>query len=311
MEPGINNSCACLLPTGSATESIEGISHLLEHFLIFELIQHYAGVNLDGHTTEDYVILFYRNLTLENIIETLRSMDFDNVRLNTHKERLKKEINVNLTNREEFFFRFVWEGTIYEKSPLGLPERVDMISSEIMDAFRCWLLKEYIFGYTQAGGLKISNPSTDIPFQRQPLPQVPIQFVKKNKHFQDRWYDIYYFNRDSEAFYLLERMLKLLNPQKHIQLSEKKKMSALILEKGICFPTRDQVKTLKKKALAKIIAEISEIESNFEELALNQLESMFFRGYSWPERIEFLLQTTENHLSELLSIIVVGDKANK
>lgn len=298
MEPGNIEPCVCLLPTGSAAESVEGISHLLEHLLIFELIDRCAGVMIDGHTTEDYVILFCPYLSLENIIQTLRSMVLANANLETHKERLKKEIEAELANREEFFFRFVWEGSDYEKSPLGKADRVDTISGAALDTLRCRLLQETIFGYTQGGGVTILNPAAAAQVQPQPLPPVPIDWVK-NKPFGERRYDICYFNRDIEVFYLLERMLKLLNPDKHIQLSEKKKMSALILEKGTRFPI-DQVKAVKQKALEQITVEVSEIKSNFEESALNELESMFFYGCPWPERCRRLFRTTDLRITELI-----------
>ncbi|MCX6579131.1 MAG: hypothetical protein NT166_02985 [Candidatus Aminicenantes bacterium] len=298
MEPGNIEPCVCLLPTGSAAESVEGISHLLEHFLIFELIHRRSGAMVDGHTTEDYVILFCRHLTLENIIETLRSMEFDDAHLEMHKERLKKEIEVKLANREEFFFRFVWEGSDYEKSPLGLADRVDTISGAALDTLRRRLLKEAIFGYTRGGGVTILNSDTVAPVQSRPLPPVPIAWVK-NKPFGERWYDICYFNRDIEVFYLLERMLKLLDPDKHIQLSEKKKMSALILEKGTRFPG-EQVRAVKQNALEQLTVEVSQIKSNFEESALNELESMYFYGSPWSERCRRLFRTTDRRIAELV-----------
>ncbi|MDQ1354429.1 MAG: Insulinase family protein [Acidobacteriota bacterium] len=314
MEPGNQNkqlSLACLLPTGSASEEIEGISHLFEH--IFATILHnrcpcaYQKLRVHGHTTEDYVILFCSHFTTENILQTLSGMKFAEIDLDYQKQQLKNEIERETSNREEFFFRFVWEGTDYEKSPLGSIARVDTITAAILEDFRRQLINKNILFYSRDKGIEILNLSNS---ETSPVPGKPLslpiaQSWRKSRPFREKLYDIYYFNRDIEAFYLLERVLKELNPARHIQVSEKKYMSAMIIEKGAAFPSGQDIRFLEEKAFEGINRDLGDIKANFREQAVNELESVYFYGQQWQDRVVRLFNTTERRLVELVKQIKI------
>lgn len=287
------------MPTGSAGEHIHGISHLLEHYFILQLREKYLHAKVTGHTTEDYIILFCTSLTPETIIQTMRAIRFDDALLEKRKLGLKHEIEIESSREEEYFFRFAWAGTPYEKSPLGTIEQVDIITVDTLDIFRRRLLLKNFFFYSPGSTVKILNPSTPKPLPPDPVPPIPIAW-HRDKTFQGKQYDICYFNRHIEEFYLLERMLKSLNPQMHIQLSEKKLMSALIMEQGTRFPTAQQVESLKPVVLSEIVREVSAIKSNLMESALNRLESMFFYNLPWSRRIQRIHQTSNGQLLELV-----------
>lgn len=309
MEPGNQNSqpsLACLLPTGSASEEVEGISHLFEHIFVKILHNHYPysypKLPAYGHTTEDYVILFCRHFTVEDIMQTLERMNIEEINLENQKDILKEEIKRETSNREEFFFRFVWEGTNYEKSPLGSIARVDTITAAILEDFRRQLISKNILFYSREKGIEILNLSNseNSPAPGKPLSLPIAQTWKMNRPFREKWYNIYFFDRDIEAFYLLERVLKELNPARHIQLSEKKRMSALIVEKGADFPLGQNISFLKEKAFEGINKDLADIKANFREQAVNELESVYFYGQQWQDRVARLFNTTENQLSELV-----------
>jgi hypothetical protein len=301
----------CLLPTGSANESIEGLSHFFEHFFIGQLRSISKKNKITGHTTEDYVILFCYGLTPadvmdglvclrrpfgESLFEKSSAKTFAKLSdlLSYHKKRLREEIEEEQANREELFFRFVWRGTGYEKSPLGTPSGIDAINIDVLERFCQGLLKKEIYFYTLEKGVQIFNgPAGGV---REPEPgSEPVKCLT-GKAYENTDYDIYYFKGDIERLYLLARILKHLNPGRHIQLSEKKNMTALIVETGSVFPSRDNIGNLREQALAGIKEDIAEIQTNFSERALNELESMYYRGIKWQERIERLIQVTDHRL---------------
>ena len=312
MEPGNQNnqvSLACLLPTGSASEEIAGISHLFEHILVTALQNHYRHAypkhRVHAHTTEDYVILFCSHYTTENIVQTLKGMNFEEIEVEDQKKQLKDEIEREALNREEFFFRFVWESGEYEKSPLGAVAGINTITGAILDDFRRQLLCQNIFFYSRGNGVEIVNLATmEIGPASGRLLSFPVaQTWRKSKIFQGKAYDIYFFDRDIEAFYLLEWVLKELNPARHIQLSEKKWMSALILEKGTEFPSTENIGFLIETAFAGISRDLADIKANFREQAVNELESVYFYGRQWGERVARLFRTTGDNLLELVQQI--------
>lgn len=290
------SSLYCLLPTGAAGEKVRGISHLFEHIMISKLHHDHNPLIASGHTTEDYVILSCKGITSREIINTLQQMKFKGEEVDRHKGVLIKEIERESVNDEEAFFRFLWQNTSYEKSPLGTVEDVAIITSGMLETMRLELLEKPLFFYSDAADLEISNGNGQSP------PSMPVLNISwlRNKTFRDRSYDICYFNRSIEAYYLLTRILKDLNPDKHIQLSEKKDVSALILETGTRFPTSSNIDSLRENACREIGSDLSEIRSNIAERALNELESVYFYGKRWQRRIRQLFQTGDRQLLNLL-----------
>ncbi len=296
--PGITGNIftVCLLAAGAAREKVKGISHLFEHILIDELLNEYNFSHVCGYTTEDYVILFCKGVTPGKIMETLIRMKFTGEKVLFHKQFLIKEIQKKSINDEEAFFPFLWQGTDYTKSPLGTVGDVISITPGMLEIVRLEILNKAIFFYSSGAGLEIFNE-----YGREQPPAAAMNISRrKNKIFRGRRYNIYYFNRCIEALYLHVGILKDINPDKHIQLSEKKSMSALILEIGTKFPTQHDIGLLRKKSLDRLNLEISGIKDSRDERALNELESIYFHGERWEERIERLSRTTDPELLQLV-----------
>ena len=223
-------------------------------------------------------------------------MKFTRDEVARHKGILIREIERESTNDEEAFFRFVWSGSDYQKSPLGIVEDVAAITPPMLETKKSEILKNSLFFYSQDAGLEIINEIGRLS-RTTPLPNIT---WLRNKRFRNRRCNICYTDRRIEAFCLLTRVLKELNPGRQIQLSEKKNISALILETGTKFPTGRFMRPLRQNALKKIEVDISGIKSNIAERALNELESFYFYGKRWQERIGELFKTTELELLHLV-----------
>lgn len=289
----------CLLPAGSAEEKINGITHLFEHLFIAKLLgrQHPAA----GYTTEDYVLLFCSGISPPEIAALLQRMSIEEGEAEYHKGALIQEIQRESANEEEAFFRFVWQDMDpgYEKSPLGTVEEVGAVTREMLEAVRQGLMKKQLFFYSPFAGLERINPAYEANINRHSGRGGQIT-RRENRTYQGngttRRYSIYYFNGCIEVFYLLERILRQLNPGKHIQLSEKKRMSALIVEADADFPTGRNTGFLRRRALDALKRELEGISANINERALNELESAYFYGKSWEQRIVGLNKTTDRQL---------------
>lgn len=289
----------CLLPYGSANERVKGISHLFEHILISELCLRYKPLKIRGYTTEDYVVLFCTNITSREVVQTLQQKSFIKEDLELDKKDLIEEIKSESSKEEEAFFSFVWQGTVYEKSPLGTVKGVDTITSIMLRDFRAELLKNRLFFYNCSCGLQIINRDEFTPSFSPGL----IISHRRYKAFQGKHYNIFYFNHSIESLHLLLKILKDLNPDKHIQLSEKKEKSALIFETGTRFPTNCHMEPLRERALLGLRHDLSIIKINVKERALNELESVYFYDRSWRQRIKKLFQTTNRQLLEMVEKI--------
>lgn len=293
--PGKESLSVCLLPTGSAREKTRGISHLFEHILIAKISGAYKTGITNGYTTEDYVIIFSANVNSAEVMQILRKMSFEKEEIGYHKQILLQEIERKSVNGEEAFFSFVWQGTVYEKSPLGTAAEVKMVTPAMLEDLREEILKQRLFFYNPAAGLEIVNGHR---YRPHPRPGFDIP-RSRSKTFRGKHYDIFYFENCVESCYLLVKILKNLNPGKHIQLSEKKEMSALILEKGTTFPGKHNIEPLRKEARQQLDRDISEIKANKNEIALNELESFYFYGKHWQDRIAELDKTEDRQLLDL------------
>jgi hypothetical protein len=284
-----------LLPTGSAAETNQGISHLFEHILIARSHRLFPQSRVRGHTTEDYVILFGRGLTAVDMGRVLKEMSLAPEEIESEKEGLIGEIEQERHREEEFFFRFVWQGTDYEKTPLGQIEAVRAIGVALLEGLRAQLLHMPLYFYTGDSGLQIVNPPAAAG-----MPPTSLNIRRRRSEpFGDTHYHIYYFNGQIEAMYLLERVLKKANPDHHVQLSEKKRESALIVQQGARFPTGDTISSLKESVLREIRHEVSGIQENFDEKALNELESVYFYNTRWSQRLDRLFRTSDRQLLTL------------
>ena len=303
---------ACLLPTGSALESIDGLSHLLEHYLIKTYYDKDSDINLMGFTNEDYIILFGKKFNAQNLIDTLREMTFTDEPVERTKMGLIKEINAESAKQEEHFFKEIWSGSMYQKSPLGRIPQVEKVSCNDLEVLRSQLMSRQIYIYFLSKGVEVCNSSINSGQNENavsppsPLPSpLPTTFTwRRNIRFGQRQYHIYYFNRDIESFYLISRVLQFYNPEKHIQLSEKKYMSALIIQNGTEFPGPDvALEKVFEDVFIQMDEEIISIQQNFKELAMNCLESIYFYGVSWEERIQRMKSVSPSQIAKLLNEI--------
>lgn len=299
-EPGLDKKIdtVCLVPGGSASETVKGISHLFEHIFIYKIHRAFRQAKISGHTTEDYVILFGTNLTPQDLMTFMREMSFTREETISEKEILIREIKGKRRSKEESFFKFAWKDTVYEKSPLGEKDMVNAVTTAHLEDFKSLVLKRPLYFYTRAFGLEIrNNPhETTKPGGTDNLEKHFNILRKRGGRYKRKWYDIFYFDGQVEEMYVLERGLKLMNPGLHIQLSEKKRESALIVERGTRFPAEPDINSFREKALQEIKKEVAGIKENFSEQALNELESIYFYNKGWSERLARLFQTTDSQL---------------
>jgi len=281
---GMNS--AFLFPSGSSNEEKIGISHLFEHIIIKKIHAKY------GLTTEDYFIIFTSNLSHLEMVENLKKMVFDNAELGIEKEFLIKEIEKKKNNPGEIFFRNIWRDFKYSKSPLGKKQDIQRVS--ILDILN---LKNKII---KTGFISTNEKSQIISFKEFKCGYnykcAEITFIKKKAY---KNYSIIFFKNAIEYMYLLERILRQKNPNKHIQLSEKKDISAFIMEKGIIFPNIKELIKLKEYSQKQIWNELNLIALNFYNRAINELESYYYYNLSWQQRINCFLNITNFNLIEI------------
>jgi hypothetical protein len=228
----------------------------------------------------------------------MREMSFSREEIISEKEILTREIKEKQRGEEELFFKFAWKDTDYEKSPLGEVDIIKVVTAAHLEDFKSRVLKGPLYFYTRGPGLEIrNNPHEPTKPGGTDIPEKNFNILRKRGgRYNRKWYDIFYFNGHIEEMYVLERGLKLMNPGLHIQLSEKKRESALIVERGTRFPAGAGITSFREKALREIEKEVADIKENFAEQALNELESIYFYHKRWSERLERLFQTTDGRL---------------
>ncbi len=287
-----------MIPSGSAEESIKGISHLFEHIAISKAYKSKGAVRITGHTTEDYIVLFSFNFFPEEFFALMNGMSFEAENTEQEKDVLIREIEREEHNEEEGFFKFVWSGTNYEKSPLGTIEAARGITPEILEEFRLKVVDMPLFFYKNhvEDGLEIINPEA---FSCTPPEDFTI-YQRFEGAFDDRNYRIFYFTGWVEQMFLLKYILDVKNPELRIHVSEKKKSSAFIVEEGVIWPSAEEIDELRTQACDAIKKDEEQIKSYFPERALNELESVFFYNKRWPLRIQSALGTPTSQLLKIL-----------
>lgn len=278
------SSLLILIPGGSAHENINGLSHLFEHLLIAELIDLAPETNnkITGYTTEDYILILIYGMNHNQVLKAIKKMDPDIDRLAVEKEIIIDEIESHKTGESENFFRFAWKDTIYEKSPWGKTKEVKSLTREHIKQFKKQVLDKDIYFYPDREKIHSLKKTTSAK-------KINVTYTnKKNQHHNGSRYDIFYFTHGIEQLFLLEIILEILYPKKHIQISEKKELCALIIEEGVHFPTYTLIRYLKEKALLKIKKEIINIKKDFFSRGINELESLYFYNQSWSYRQKIL-----------------------
>lgn len=278
----------CLLPTGSAWESVPGISHLFEHMMIEELHRR-GGTEVNGLTTEDYVILFCGGISPGKILTTLQNLPVDAKALEARKKSLAHEIKQEQENGLNGFSRFIWQGTAYEqyeRNPLGEVEAIESITPEVMEEFKRRMIKKELFFYTDNGLERVNGIGCGWVDRSEPA---EVEW-ERNRTFNDTTYDIGYVTGNMDVFFLLVQILANwdINKDKRIIFNEKKRAAALIMESGTALPTGEMLPGLRQRALLDMARQVSAVRVNFRDNAINELESVFYCGQSWYRRIQRL-----------------------
>jgi hypothetical protein len=297
METGIINKSqvAFLLPAGSSDENVEGGSHLFEHLLVRALRKYF--VYASGFTTEDYIILFCSKIKPPAFLNVIEGMKFDENDLYTDKEIIIKEIEEGKSIEAELFFSEVWRNTKYMKSPLGSIDYVKKISPGDLIELKDKIIGSEILCYEFEGNI------TDLSGNFKPGEKNNNDFNILDKFeikYKNNLFDIFYIKGGIEKFYLLEKILGMKYPGRHIQINEKKRMSSFIIEKGLRYPVLEEISNLYGEALKLIENEINEIKKSFYDRALNELESIFFYNSTWLNRLEILFNIKDLHLFKVI-----------
>ena len=295
-----NLSSSFLLPIDSSEEEMSGVAHLLEHVLIV-FIEHVLGQAKNiGQTVEDYIMLLCDGIELETFLDILNDLRFNDDIVNTEKEMIRSELKFRGRGYNEIFFRKVWENTDYEKSPLGDLMTLSDIGIRELETLKRKILRNKILNFSKKSGINIGNPCKE----NDSIKKADMSFLR-SKHLLcfEKEYKILFFDKIKEEVFVLVQVLKILNPNKHIQISEKLTESALIIENDCMYPKFQEIKELKKEAMRIITNEIAEIKESFYYLSINELESRFFYNKSWKTRIKLLRKTNDRALFNVLSDI--------
>lgn len=287
-----------MIPSGSAEESIKGISHLYEHITISKAYKSKEGARVTGHTTEDYIVFFAMNFSPQEFVTLMDGMSFEPDNTEDEKNVLIREIEREQHNEEEGFFKFVWSGSNYEKSPLGTVEEAQGITPEILEDFRLKVMDMPLFFYSvnTEEPLEIVNGDA---FTCE-CPEDFNIYQRREGEFEDVTYRIFFFNGWVEQMYLLKYVMDAKYPDLRFHVSEKKKSSAFIVQEGAEWPDADEIEDLKKKAIQAIGEDVEQIKDHFPELALNELESVYFYNKRWLPRIQAALDTETSQLLEII-----------
>ncbi len=257
---------------------------------------------IKGFTVEDYIFLYCQNTDAEKFIETIKNIKITASELSKLKLILKKEIQKKTNTENEKFFKRIWKKTIYEKSPRGDLKLIDKINIKDIMNLKYKVLKMPLYFYGGNNKVNILNGKINYKKNNNQFNVLYNRYIfHKNTH-----YNIIYFINEIEKIYIIEKILQQKNPTKHIQISEKRKMSALILEKNCVFPQISEINFLKEKALEKLKTEINQIKKNFCERALNELESVFFYNIHWVKRIKKLFNISENDIIRIIKKVEKG-----
>lgn len=281
-----------LIPSGSMNEKIPGISHLYEHLLIQQLLgfQDDPDSDISGYTSEDYILLCTTILTPKDFIKAIQNFKPEKHFIFREKRKIKNEIHKKNGDDSERFFQMVWRGTPYEKSPMGTESGIESLDEEALSGFAGQIQAKNLFFYSHPGRLSVKKKKDPIPLtNRRPHPA----------GWSDRPdYSIFFFSRHIEKIHLIRSILQIANPEKHIQVSEKKTLCALVIEKGVKIPPFNHIKGIQKKALIKIEEEVEEMKRDPVSLGINELESIYFLRSSWTQRLKTLRRFTTTDVQQ-------------
>lgn len=282
---------ALLIPNFYREQMINGLFHLYEHIIVHEFEE---VETLHGFTAEDYIFLYFREFSPDAILDRLKNMDFSKIDLTMEKRVLSYEFERERNNEEEDFFKKIWAGTCYEKSPLGdVPEIEKKTTTTDLMGLHEKVMNNPQFFYEKEKGLTIIDNSMSTTNM---MSKEFLLTGKSSVSDDGRALTVCYFEGNIEPLFIIEKYIKERNPGKVVQVSEKKEMAALIIEEGCSFPAEDNISTIKKYILMQLKEDIKVIRRNFVDTALNELESIYFYGIPWQERLDYLDKLPEEQI---------------
>jgi hypothetical protein len=292
----MDKTTALLIPIDARKKS-NGIPHFFEHLLLNELRMNPPSL-VYGYTTEDYIILYGDNLRHSVSIKRIENMQFGSSAIASEKIFMSKEIRKAKDSIDEKFFTKVWGNTIYEESPLGKLKQIESITKGDLIQFRNEILKRPVYFYYENGSLHEVNRLTARPGTYREKFEI---MKNREMSFNNKCYIVCFLKGDAGEIYMVSKILTLKNPRKHIQLSVKKKMMALILEGGIQFPGDQEIEVLKEEAYDEIKEIAVEIDKSFVERATKELESKYFYNVSWSYRIKKIFAIPTSRIISILN----------
>jgi len=293
MELGLNNKTdsALLIPFGSVDERLNGEAHLFEHAVCWQ------SPYLWGVTREDYILLFMHQCAEKEIINLIRNLQISEEEIDRIKRIVLKEILQEHGKEEEICGRKIWQSTEYEKSPLGTFEDVQKIRRKELENVKRTILMRPLFFYKEATRIFPQREAKNMTQSVCP----GLEIVRRRKlDFHKKIFLAFYFHQCPDELYVLKDIMKIFNSGRCVLLSEKRKMSAFLIDQGCKFPDRHQIPDLKKNAIDLLYRDIDEIKNNFIDRALNELESLYFRNLSWEDRIFRMIHSADASIVNLM-----------
>ena len=292
-----------LLPIGSAQENINGLAHLFEHLLVNH-IRDSLKRSLFGYTTEDYILIFCQGVDRGDFIKGLKSMKQVPGELLKEQNSVIREIEEKGAQPGEIFFREVWTGTRYEKSPQGTKESITDITFKDITDLKEYILENNIYSFSVTRGIYVSTSSSLISRQKEKLP------ANKSFRYRESNYIVHFASDHIKQWQIIEKILQLKNPTFHIQLSQKKEMAALVLEKGCNIPYDSELNFYFDRAVSALLEDFRLLEKKKVQLGVAELRNIYFYNQKWSDYVLLLpkvpkeaikkkIETLRNHETDI------------
>ncbi|MBN2260740.1 MAG: insulinase family protein [Clostridiales bacterium] len=255
-----------LIPVGSSNDSIIGTSHLFEHLLL----SNFNNSGQFGFTTEDYIAIIVKHCEYLYLLDLIRKMRISNKEIRKEKNKIMLEIEEKRKSISEIFFKIIWADTIYQNSPLGCAHSINAIQRLDLIKKKEQILKLPIY---------TNNKQKEIAYNiKESVARGALFTVlfKRSLSINKREYGVIYFLNDLDYLILATEILKIANPNKHIQISIKKKLCAIIIQWGSVFPEYRNMNAFMTKAIQKMNIEINKMNENVFKRILFSLESFYY-----------------------------------
>lgn len=275
---------------------LEFYYHLFEHLLLHELNKLKTDSVPEAFTTEDYMFFWGEGISdKKEIFKRLKKMRFENEIVKKEMKIIKNEIKFKSDN----LFNSIWEGTMYEYHPMGTFEANIKNVRSHLDFIKNDMEMDNIFYFPiEAKKNNIFNQRNNRKYDGE-FANIWTKIINWD---QELFY-VYYFDISSDILFLIEEILSLFNKNELIQYSDKRYLSALIVEKNTIFPQSSQITNILECAKNELKLKINRIKRDFFSNALNELESIFFYERRWEDRINRCLSVNESEVEKILETL--------